>query len=208
MAKCIDTPEGDDLTQVMIEQAVYQQLFCGKGSNRIMGKNPENTMQLTGVQPLLKKFMNDIRSHLPLIKEHKIAEFLGYFKAFMHVDLSSAQERIETNLAAMGGMDGEDTVLYYITLTKFLEEIREFSYGKYGFDRIKEIYAAKAGKKFNAEAKEKVHHLASLNEENISLLYNLSFISFLTISYNKRRFSQTMKRLITQRVNRIVAKVL
>ena len=51
--------------QDMLEQAVYQQLFCTDEKDRIMGKNPEYTMQFTGIKKLLDKFLKDLRENPP-----------------------------------------------------------------------------------------------------------------------------------------------
>ncbi len=195
-------------TQEMLENAVYQQLFLG--GKRIMGKNPENTMQLTGVDDILTKFIGDLRKSLPLLSNFKVHEFISHFAQLFSIDLSSTEERIQTNFEGMGGIDqlkGQETILYYMVMTKLLESLRENAYKQWGFERIKESYEKQTNHEFSKEIHQKIQNLAALNESNISLLYNLCFILLLTTAYEKNKFSTTLKRLTTVRINKIIDKI-
>jgi hypothetical protein len=203
--------ESSDETQSLLENAVYQQLFNAQDNNKICGKNPDNTMQVTGVDQLLDSFLTDLKKNLELLKKQKLKEFLQTYEKRFHINLKDTLERIEANFEGMGGMEmleGQETVLYYMVLTKLLEALREYSYNSWGSDRIKEIYEEQAGKKFNDVAKDKIQNLAALNEENISILYNLSFIAMLSTSYGDKKFITTLKRLVTTRINKIVKQIL
>lgn len=195
-------------TQEMLENAVYQQLFLG--GKRIMGKNPDNTMQLTGVDEILSKFIEDLRKSLKLLAKHKIHEFLTHFGLLFSVDLNPTEKRIQNNFDGMGGLDqlvGQETILYYMVMTKLLEALRENAYTQWGFERIKIAFEKQTGEKFTTKIHQKVQNLAALNESNISLLYNLCFILLLSNAYDKTKFSTTLKRLTTVRINKIIEKI-
>ncbi len=195
-------------TQEMLENAVYQQLFLG--GKRIMGKNPENTMQLTGVDEILTKFIGDLDKSLPLLSHFKVHEFISHFAQLFSVDLSATENRIQTNFEGMGGIDqlkGQETIVYYMVMTKLLESLRETAYKQWGFERIKNSYEKQTHRKFSNEIHHKIQNLAALNESNISLLYNLCFILLLTTAYEKNKFSTTLKRLTSVRINKIIDKI-
>jgi len=195
-------------TQEMLENAVYQQLFLG--GKRIMGKNPENTMQLTGVDDVLSKFIEDLRQSLPLLSDFKVHEFIAHFAKLFSIDLSGTENRIQTNFEGMGGLNqlkGQETIVYYMVMTKLLESLRETAYKQWGFERIKNSYEKQTKHKFSKEIHRKIQNLAALNESNISLLYNLCFILLLTTAYEKNKFSTTLKRLTSVRINKIVEKI-
>lgn len=197
--------ESQDIETSMLENAVFQQLFAG--SNRIMGKNPANTMQITGVNLLLRRFIYDLRFHMNWVKQQKLDDFLAYFAKRFNVNLDEVKERIESNFAGMGNLEGQETVVIYMTLTKLLENLREQAYKQYGRDAIENAFKETTGKNFGDKEAEKIQNLAALNEENISLLYNLSFVAFLAISYNNKALSSTVKRLVSTKVNKIVEKI-
>lgn len=192
----------------MLENAVYQQLFLGK--KQIQGKNPEHTMQLTGIEKLLDKFIDDLAAHLHFILEHKIQKFIDYFQKKFNLDLHATYERIMENLNNMGGIEnfeGQETVIIYIILTKLVEALREHSYQIWGKKRIAEDFEANFRKKFGSEEEQELQNLAATNNPNISLLYNLSFIMLLVNVYGSEKFQTTVKRLTTLRVNRILKKL-
>ncbi len=199
----------EDHVQDMLEQAVYQQLFCSGEGERIMGKNPEYTMQYTGIEKLLDEFIEELRVNLPKILDLKIADYLKVFEKRFGVDLSTTEDRILTNFEGMGGLEfvkDQPTMLIYMVLTKMIEAIREYGYAKWGRGRIIEQYEEFSGKKFTKKIDEKINNLAALNNRSISLLYNLSFITLLNESYAKGKDLTTAKRLTTMKVNTIVKK--
>jgi hypothetical protein len=196
-----------DIPQDLLEHAVYQQLWSGGA--RIMGKNPEFTMQLTGVENLLKLLIKDLEKNLPLIQKKKYSQFLHEFESKFDLDLSHTLERIETNLGGMGAYndvdnDQPDVMIHYMILTKLLEALRDHSYQIWGYGQIQEKYTKSTGHAFTEKARDKLQQLGALNEPNYSLLYNLSFILMLGLHYGSKKFQRTIKRLTTTRVNRIV----
>src|SRR6056297_733773 len=147
----------------MLEQAVYQQLFSTDKEDRIMGKNPEYTMQFTGVKELLDNFLDELNNNLDLVLDFKIGKFLEVFEKRFDIDLDGTEERIMTNFEGMGGKDivmQNDTMLIYMVLTKMVEAIREKAYAKWGKRRIIEQYEEITGKKFNENINEEVNKLA------------------------------------------------
>ena len=196
-----------EIPRDLLEHAVNQQLWSGGA--RIMGKNPANTMQLTGVENLLKLLLKDLDHHLYWIGEGQVSKFLHEFGKMFNLDLSLTLERIQTNLGAMGAYnDSEqpDVMAYYMVITKLLEALREHAYQMWGYRQIQEKYA-QSGHAFTEKVGDKLQRLAALNEENISLLYNLSFILMLSLHYGNKKFQTTIKRLTTVRINRIVEKI-
>ena len=200
----------DEDTREMLEQAVYQQLFNNQNPNQIMGKNPDNRMQITGVDELLEVFIQDLNSNLQLLRDLKFKEFLVIFEKRFGISLDPTLKRIQNNVEGMGGLDiarEQITIIIYIVLTKLLEELREKGYQKWGLGQLKSKFTKQSNKDFGLQAKNNLQKLAALNEENISLLYNLSFLLLIAINYKQQNIEKTLKRLISLRINRILQKI-
>ncbi len=172
-----------------------------------MGKNPENTMQLTGVSHLLRHFIDEVKQNISLIDYEKIDPFVLVFERRFDMNLTNSKQKIQNNIKEMGdwgSMDGQEIMIYYTILTKLLEAIREYSYNSYGLLKIKETWKKQTGKHFSGKPKAALQKMAALNKPDVSILYNLSFIAHLAQAYQDSRLIPTTKRLITLRVNRIV----
>ena len=83
----------DTNNKEMLENAVFQQLFLG--GKRIMGKNPENTMQLTGVGDLLDYFIEDLYLNLHFLADLDVHSFLAEFENIFSYNLSETESRIK-----------------------------------------------------------------------------------------------------------------
>lgn len=196
----------DEIIQNMLEQAVYQQLFVG--GNRIQGKNPEYSMQITGSGEILSKFMDRLRKTIPLLIQHDSKTFLQTFENEFHLSLAEVKERVETNFAGMGDLSGQEIIIVYMVLTKFLEHIREYAYNHWARTRIEKDYQELSGKPFNSRAQDRLQMLAAMNDPNITLLYNLAFIAMLAEVYGDKKLITTTRRLVTVKINLIVKKII
>jgi hypothetical protein len=196
--------------QNLLEHAVYQQLFNTDNQNRIMGKNPENTMQITGVNHLLTQFLEEITSSLSNINVEKISPFIHIFEKRFGIDLSKTEQKIQHNfdeMLSLGPLDGQEIMIYYTILTKVLESVREYSYNIIGLEQIKATWKKTKNQSFSGEPKAALQKLAALNDPDVSILYNLSFIAHLAQVYQNKKLIPTTRRLVTLRVNRIIKSI-
>ncbi len=72
---------------------------------------------------------------------------------------------------------------------------------------IKQKFRLKTNKYFTKGIAEKVQRLAALNDEDISLLYNLSFIEMLAEKYQNLSMKTLTQNLILTRLDRIIEKI-
>ena len=195
-----------------LEHALYQQLLGD--SDEIMGKCPENRMQITGIQDLMKLFFNDVKNHLYLIKEMKIQDFIEYFAKKFDFKLDEVHDHVKGNLQGMGltTMDKEmfeqnELMIIYMTLTKLVETIRDASFLRYGFQALKEKFEENCGTEFTQKHKEYLHHMQAMGEKNSSLLFNLSFLKLISSAYKFKNMETTIKRLTTMKLN-VISKMI
>jgi hypothetical protein len=191
-----------------LEHALYQQLLGD--SDEIMGKCPETRMQLTGVQDLMKLFFKDVKSHLYLIKEMKIHEFIDYFAKKFDFNLDEVQNHVTNNLEGMGltlsdkeMYEQNELMIIYMTLTKLVETIRDASFVRYGYDALKEKFEEVCKTEFKQKHKDHLHHMQAMGEKNASLLFNLSFLKLISSTYKYKNMETTIKRLTTMKLNNI-----
>ena len=199
----MDSPVIDE--DEMLKHAIYQQLFLG--DNQIMGKNPQNIMYIEGVDELKEDFYQDLKSHLCQLKTNNLSQFLHYFARKFNTHLNSVRGRIEENLSNMDNLKDQEIVIIYMVLTKVLETLREKAYRLVGEHLIKQKFRSKTNKYFTKVIAEKVQRLAALNDEDISLLYNLSFIEMLAEKYQNNSLKKLTQNLILTRLDRIIEKI-
>jgi hypothetical protein len=199
----VDTPDFN--INMLLQQAVYQQLFLSK--DKIMGRMPHNVMQFKDVGFLLDKFIEEIYSHVDLLNPEEIDTFFYFFEDKFQMDVSAVREQIHHNFEGMGDLNGQGLMVIYMVLTKLLERTREQAYKRYGVSRIKREFEEKSNLKFK-DIKEEFQLLAQTSDPSISLLYNLCFIRLLAYSFDEKRILSNAKRQITMKINDVLNKII
>lgn len=189
------TPAGGVQTQSMLEQAVYYQLFMG--SNQIMGGSEHTTVRIPGVGPLLRTFMSDLKSQLPLILRDQLPAFFAHFRAKFPTDFSALEATAAANLALIGELEDQGFAGLFVVLTKFIELLREFAFDQWGLFHLKRLYEAQAGAGQFSEALEtEVQDRYVRNDDAVALLYNLSFVAQVARSYPDDAVMRHVNKLI------------
>ncbi len=184
----------------MLEQAVFQQLFLGQ--NRIMGRIPKDTMSMKDVGKILNRFINFIKENLNNFELENLDAFLGLFEAKFDMELGSVKEKVLANFKEMD-LEGQEIIILYMILTKLLENLRQQSYIKYGFNQIAYIYNLSFKMEDKAAIRKKIQQLSEKKNVHLSLLYNLCFIRLLAVSFGNKKISTNSKRQITLKINNI-----
>lgn len=185
-----------------LEQTVYQQLFMG--AHRIMDSGDGKGKVIAGVSSLLKTFFNEIKSKLPLIYQNKYSDFFQYFEKRFDIDLKPIQENLEMTLSMVENIKSEGFTVIYIVLTRMLEEFRRHAYETYGYKLIDNIYKELTSFGLPEAFKQKLKKLSDQNDSEVVLLYNLSFLAWLSKLFSNQDIAINLERVLINQANKII----
>jgi hypothetical protein len=192
----------------MLLLGVYSLVVRGCGTDTLMGKNVRHSMQLTGLESLLRRFIADLDQQFAHIYRGELPGFLAGLGETLGLDLSSLLPNLQENVDQMRAVDSEDVMVWHLIITKSLEYIREQAYQTDAVARIKELYEDANAHSFSAAAQKKLNSLDSEASEPLSLLYNLAFVGRLADAYGNKKLQASIKRQITSLVKEIVTEEL
>jgi hypothetical protein len=202
-----DKAEARSQTQNMLDQAVFFQLFSGSGSDTILGPDAQTSIQIENVEMLLNAFMAELKPRLDMIPSGQINEFFAYFTQRFQLDLSEVQIQVETNIAGMVGLEGQEDTTIYIAITKLIERLRNITFEHFGIGWIAWLYYETVKQPFEGPAKEKFNQLSADNDPEIGLLHNVSFILWLMHLYPDMPYSEPIKAIIQTHAQKIIARL-
>jgi hypothetical protein len=203
-----DRAEQRAQTQSILDQAVFQQLFSGAGSDRILGANANQSIKIENVEFLLNSFMVELKNNLSLIECGRVGEFFSVLSQRYQLDLTDVQQQVEANL--VGCIDGESdaNVGVYITVTKLVEKLRNISFEHFAIGWISWLFYETTKQTFDGPARDKFNQLLNDNDPDISLLYNVSFILWLTHLYPDTPYSEPIKAVIQAHTQKVITRLL
>jgi hypothetical protein len=194
-------------TQNLLDQAVFMQLFSSASNETILGKNENESIKIENVEYILNMFMTELKAQLPLIRHRQIAQFFSYFSQRLQVDLSDVQMMTEINLEAMGGVENAENADYFIAVTKLVEKLRNMSFEHFGMGWVAWIFYETTGKTFEGPIKEKFLALADQNDPDIGILFNVSFILWLTKLYPDTPYSEPIQTIVKNHTKKIIGRL-
>ena len=110
---------------------------------------------------------------------------------------------IKIKLAAMHGTDFNTVLMYTIVVSSLTTSIREIQFN----DSVREIITRSRKRSANLSKKQIQTELEKLfmrNDQNVSILYNLSYIDALAESFNYLKTARICKIQKNKYINRIV----
>ncbi|MHA1341084.1 MAG: hypothetical protein ACTSRZ_14035 [Promethearchaeota archaeon] len=188
----------------MLEEAVYQQLFMG--ANRIMGSKNGKGLVVVGVGRLLKNFINELKSKFKLIYLKKINDFLSFCEDRFKIDLNNEKRNLNQQISMIDDWDSQKMVMIYVVLTKVLENFRKNAFNEIGLKKLREIYREFINNplaEFPANFHRRLKDLSDKNDDDVLLLYNLSFLTWLSSFYNDIDVYINIERVMTNIAYRI-----
>jgi hypothetical protein len=159
---------------------------------------------IAGVSSLLKSFFNEIKSKLPLIYQNKFTEFFQFFEKRYDINLKPIQENLEISLGMVENIKNEGFTMIYIVLTRMLEEFRRNAYEIYGYKILENIYKDLTSFGLPESFKQKLKNLSDQNDPDVVLLYNLSFLSWLSKLFSNQDIAINLERVLTNQVIKII----
>jgi len=194
-----------DATDNLIKQQFYK-----SGSDTIIGRTPEVSIKIKNSGQIIKKYENLFNQNMHLFLEGDYMKFFTPFKRIKGVDenhISEIYQDIQIKLAAMHGTDFDTVLMYTIVVSSLTTSIREIQFN----ESVKEIIvrARKKTKSLSVKQIEKeLEKLFMRNDKNVSILYNISYLTALAESFNFMKTTRTCKILRSKHINLIVNSIL
>jgi hypothetical protein len=194
-----------DATDNLIKQQFYK-----SGSDTIIGRTPEVSIKIKNSGQIVNKFEKLFNQNIHFFLEGDYMKFFSPFKKIKGVDENHIREiyqDIQIKLAAMHGTDFDTVIMYTIVVSSLTTSIREIQFN----ESIQEIIARirKRAKSLSVKQIEKeLEKLFMRNDNNVSILYNISYLTALAESFNFMKTAKTCKIQRSKFINIIVNSIL
>jgi len=194
-----------DATNNLINQQFYKD-----GQDIIIGRTPEVSVKISNSGQIIRKFKDLFNRNLHLFLDGKYLQFLNLFKKIKGVDenyINEIYQDLQLKFHNLKDTDNIDiVVLYAIVLNSLISSIRDINFN----DALTEINNRVKKKKKISDNKiqQELDMLFMKNDDNVSILYNLSYLDTLAESYNYRKVAHICKIQKSKYINRIVNLIL
>ncbi len=189
---------------------LIEQQFYLSGRDTIIGRTPEVSLKIRNSGLIVKKFKDLFIKNIQLFLEQKYLKFFNPFKDIKGLDENHLQEiyqEIQIRLTALDGTKLDDVIRYTIVLSVLISSIRNINFN----DSVKEIIKRvkqKSNNMNNNQIQIELDKLFMKNNNNISILYNISYLDALAESFNFNKVARTCKIQKGKYINRIVNLIL
>ncbi|MFW9881925.1 MAG: hypothetical protein ACFFG0_53355 [Candidatus Thorarchaeota archaeon] len=190
-----------DATNNLINQQFYKD-----GHDIIIGRTPQISVKISNSGQIIRKFKDLFNSNLHLFLEGKYRQFLNLFTRIKGVDenyINEIYQDLQLKFYNLKDNDNIDiVVLYAIVLNSLISSIRDINFNV----SLNEINKRVKKKKKVSDNKiqRELDMLFMKNDDNISILYNLSYLDTLAESFNYKKVAHICKIQKSKFINRIV----
>jgi hypothetical protein len=185
---------------------LIEQQFKIPGRDIIIGRTPEVSVKISNSGQVVKKFKDLFNSNLQLFIEGKYLQFLTLFKKIKGIDenyINEIYQDLELKFENLKDTDNINiVVLYAIVLNSLISSIRDLNFA----ETIKEI-KRRVKNRISAndtQIQKELDKLFMINDGNVSILYNISYLDTLAESFNYKKVAHTCKIQKSKFINRIV----
>ncbi|MFW9881875.1 MAG: hypothetical protein ACFFG0_53105 [Candidatus Thorarchaeota archaeon] len=184
---------------------VNQQFYKAK-TDIIIGRTPEISLKISNSGQIIRKFKDLFNKNLHLFLEGKYYKFLNEFKKIKGLDdnyINEIYQDLELKFENLRDAENINMIVEYsLVLNSLISSIRDINFD----ETIREI-KKRIIKKSNIHEKkiqEELDKFFMRNDENISILYNLSYLDTLAESFNYKKVVHICKIQKSKFMNRIV----
>jgi hypothetical protein len=189
---------------------LINQQFYKEKSDIIIGRTPEVSLKISNSGQIIKKFKDLFNQNLNLFLDGKYLEFLNLFKRIKGMDENYIREiyqDLQLKFETLKEAENINTVIVYsLVLNSLISSIRDINFG----EAIREV-KKRVMKKSNIrrhKIQEELDKLFMRNDNNISILYNISYLDTLAESFNYKKVAHICKIQKSKFINRIVNLIL
>ena len=185
---------------------LIEQQFKVPGKDIIIGRTPEVSVKISNSGQVIKKFKDLFNSNLQLFIDGKYLQFLNLFKKIKGVDenyINEIYQDLELKFENLRATEHISiVVLYAIVLNSLISSIRDLNFA----ETIREIKKRVKNKISinDSQIQKKLDKLFMINDDNVSILYNISYLDTLAESFNYRKVAHICKIQKGKYINRIV----
>ena len=197
---------GENMSEIqneMLQLGVYALVVRGEGQDLLMGKNVRDYVEINGLEKLLHFFIADLDKVFSFIYDNDIASYLNALEEKFNLDLSSLQVNMEQNIEAMVATDSDEIMIYYLVITKTLENIRQQVFDINGWSWIEKSLKNK-DKTLTKKIKNDLNSLDDEGNQDLSLLYNLVFTNYLAKIYKDTNMLKKSQKLIEDSIENLI----
>ncbi len=190
---------------------LINQQFYKEGRDIIIGRTPEVSLKISNSGQIVRKFKDIFNENLHLFLDGEYLKFLNLFKKIKGMDENYIQEinldlelKFE-NLKSANAENINTVIIYSLVLNSLISSIRDLNFEEV----IKEI-KRRIKNKITIPDSRIQHELDKMfmrNDDNVSILYNISYLDTLAESFNYKKVAKVCKIQISRYVNRIVNNV-
>ena len=193
------------------DNLVNQQFYRG-GQDKIIGRTPKISLKIRTSGQIIQKFKDLFNQNIELFLKGEYFQFLLPFKKIeglnealieeIYEELNNKIEVLKENAA-----DEEIVILYTMVLSVLITKIRELHFNN-SIDEIKNRVKAKSTKITEHEIQDVLNNLYMRNNDNVSILYNLSYLDALASSFNYKKTARVARIQKSKYINKIVNLIL
>lgn len=190
-----------EATDNLVNQQFYRQ-----GTDTIIGRTPEVSIKIRKSGQIIQKFKNMFNENLNLFKEGKFLDYVMLFKDIKGLDendLKEIYQDLDLRLEALKGVEIDNVVLYTVVLSSIVTKIRDLHFNL-SIDEVKRRIALKNEKIPENAVKSALDNLFMRNNDNVSLLYNISYLDALADTFNYKKVARVCKIQKSRYINNIV----
>ena len=190
------------------DNLINQQFY--KGKDIIIGRTPEVSLKISNSGQIIRKFKDIFNQNLNLFLEGKYFEFLNLFKKIKGIDENYIREiyqDLQFKFESIKEAENINTVIIYtLVLNSLISSIRDLNFGE-AIREIKTRILSKININETAIQKE-LDMLFMKNDNNISILYNISYLDTLAESFNYKKVAHICKIQKSKFINRIARRII
>ncbi|MHA1720523.1 MAG: hypothetical protein ACTSXK_13450 [Promethearchaeota archaeon] len=200
-------PKHNEIQNEMVELGVYALMVRGQGEDLLMGTDVKHFRKIHELEKLLHHFILDLDSTFSFIYDNDIAGYLNSLEDKFHIDLTTLQENLATNITEMQSIDSDEIMIYYLVITKTLEQLRKAVFENEGQRWAEKIYKKIGKEEIPENFLSKISTLELSSNEDCSLIYNLIFTSFLAKIYRMKSVQENCEHEIVSSLESIIKTV-
>ncbi|MFX1571873.1 MAG: hypothetical protein ACFFB0_03920 [Promethearchaeota archaeon] len=190
-----------DATNNLINQQFYKE-----GRDIIIGRTPEVSIKISNSGQIIRRFKDLFNENLDLFIEGKYFKFLNLFKKIKGVDDNYIREIYQDLQLKLENLKETENInviiLYAMVLNSIISTIRDLNFAR----TLREIKQRVNYKTTISERniQDKLDLLFMRNDDNISILYNISYLDTLAESFHYKKVARVCKIQKGKYINRIV----
>ena len=191
---------------------LINQQFYKEGHDVIIGRTPEVHLKISNSGQIVQKFKDLFNENIDLFLEGNYLKFLLPFKKIKGLDeekIFEINEQLKDKFELLKDdiHESEIVVLYTFVLSALISRIRDLHFNE-AIEEIKRRVKIKSSKISGKKIQQTLDDLFMRNNDNISILYNISYLDALASSFNYKKVSRVCKIQQGKYMNRIVNLIL